>query len=351
MRIHARALASLALAAALGCGAREPLDACTVGETPSLSLLAVGDTGDRPEFTHLLDQQETVARVLAEEQRRHPADALLFLGDNFYSEGLEEHEAEERIRVNLVRPFCAFVASDGPRFPEMAEACPVPAADRTPIPLYPVLGNHDYNSPESPKLQRELVPQFVSNWKMPLDQADLVELGAGVSLVVADSEDLSHGADPAPLVEALRAAQGPWRVLVAHQPISAKGQKWDRALASAIAGAGVPVQLLVAGHDHNLQISEPGPGQPALVVISGSGSRVRGPTYGVLGTKFLHVRPGFARIDLVGEGAGQRLVVSLIETPKHALEFWSPTRVVACWSVDREGRVSGEARIANPDAG
>jgi hypothetical protein len=334
------------LLVASGCrGKVEPLDVCLQGQKPVLSLLAVGDTGDRPEVTWWLDQHREVGRVMAEEHRSRPAAALLLLGDNFYSEGLEPQESTKRVRDNVTTPFCAFVATDARRYAEVAEGCTLQASEHMPIPIYPVLGNHDYNTPESPKLQRELVPEFVSNWDMPRELAAVREVGHGVSLIVTDSEALDRGADPGPLKEALLAAKGPWRIIVGHHPVAETDATFKRALRTAMEATGVEVQLLLAGHDHNLQISEPGPPYPALVAIAGSGSRMRAARYRVQGTKFILVRPGFARVDLDGEGSEQRLVVSLIETPKHHLDFWSPTRVVGCWSVNVSGQVSGGPRI------
>jgi hypothetical protein len=322
----------------------EDLSACLPDGKPALSLLAVGDTGDKPEFTSWLDQHREVGRVMAEEQRRRPAAALLLLGDNFYSEGLLEKEAPKRIRENVVTPFCAFMAADAPRWSEVADACPVPVADRTPLPIYTVLGNHDHNTPESPRLQRELVRQYVSNWDMPAEVATVRELGHGVSLVVVDSEALERGADPAPLADALLAAKGPWRIVEAHHPVGSGDQGFRKAISSAIQTTGVPVQLLLAGHEHNLQIAVAPFPYPSLTAIAGSGSRVRKVRYDVEGRQWVLPRPGFARVDLDGDGPAQRLVVSMIETPKHRIDFWSPTRVAGCWSVSLEGRVSGGPR-------
>ena len=326
----------------------EPLDVCIGEATPQLSIFAVGDTGDRPEWLPWLDQFRVVGRVMSEEHARRPAAAIALLGDNFYSEGLEASEALERIRDNYVTPFCAFVASDGPRYAEVSEACDIPADARRPIPIYATLGNHDYNTPDSPKLERELVPQFISNWAMPYDLVDVHELGHGVSVLVVDSEALERGVDPAPLADALRESKGPWRIFVGHHPVSAEPSRFNRALEVAMTSAGVPVQLLLAGHEHNLQISEPGPPFPSLVAIAGSGSRLRDVRYEVRGRKFVEVKPGFARIDLVGSEDAQQLVVSLVQTPKHALDFWSPTRVAGCFSVSVAGEVSG---ASNPPIG
>jgi len=342
-------LALLAGALATACAGGDDLagpDRCLEGEPPRLSLLAVGDTGDRPEWLAGLDQYREVGRALAAEHRRRPADALLLLGDNFYSEGLEPDEAVARIRDNVVVPFCSFVALDGPRSAELEEACEVPRAERRPIPIHVVLGNHDHNTPESPRLQRELVPRFVSNWRMPPDLVGRVELPGGVSLLVVDSEQLERGADAGPLAEALAASRGPWRIVMGHHPVGAGDVGFKRGLLDALAQSQVRPQLLLAGHEHNLAVAEAGPPLPPLSVISGAGSRVREPRYGVVGLDYVAVRPGFARIDLVGEGESERLVVSLVATPKHDLDFWSGTELLGCWSVDRSGTVRGEPTAA-----
>lgn len=330
---------------ATGCRGRvEDLSACLPDAEPAFSLLAVGDTGDRLAWQPWLDQIRVVSRVMTQEHARRPVAALVLLGDNFYSEGLASGEAVERIRDNVVMPFCAFVAEDGPRWNEVADACHVPPAQRRPAPIISTLGNHDYNTAESPGLQRTLVPQFVSNWDMPPGIAEVHELGHGVSLIAVDSEAIDRGTDPAPLAAALRAARGPWRIVAGHHPVGLAGVGFGKGLASAIASAGVDVQILLAGHDHNLQIAVAEFPHPMLTVVAGSGSRLREQRYEVLGMRFLSVRPGFARIDLDGDGPAQRLVVSLIETPKNQAEFWSPTRVAACWAVSLTGQVSGGPR-------
>ena len=281
---------------------------------------------------------------MAQEQRRLPAAALLLLGDNFYSEGLLANEAVKRIRENVVTPFCSFVAPDGPRWAEVADACEVPVADRTPIPIIAVLGNHDHNTADSPNLQRTLVHQFVSNWDMPPEIATVREMGHGVSLIVIDSEALDRGDDPAPLSNALLASKGPWRIVVGHHPVGLADVGFRKALETAVLATGVRPQLLLAGHEHNLQIAIADSPFPALTAIAGSGSRVRGERYGVLGSQFVAAEAGFARIDLDGDGPAQRLVVSLIETPGSGIDFRSPTRVVGCWAVTVTGQASGGER-------
>ena len=164
-------------------------------EEIQLSVLALGDTGRRPRFGPYFNRQRTVAKGLEAEHRRRPADALVFLGDNFYWDGLEPEELVDRVRENVAGPYCRFVDADAPRRAEIDGACRIDENERHPIPMYAVLGNHDHNNPESPALQRDVVPLFVPNWHVPSGPAQAIDLPGGLSLVLADSTVL--GQDPA----------------------------------------------------------------------------------------------------------------------------------------------------------
>ena len=331
------------LGLALACGAPHP------PEPVSLSLLALADTGARPDDPPRVRAQLAVGSALEAEDRRLPVDALLLLGDHFYDSGLREDELVARVRANLVRPYCRFLALGAPRSPEVESACELPGDERHPVPLYAVLGNHDYMTPGSDKLQRETLPLFLANWRMPEPPAAVAELGHGVSLVLFDSDPVFRGAAPDGLARALRESAGPWRILAAHQPIAAVGTSEREAYASfrarvvaEIAAAGVPVQLYLSGHEHNLQVLTMDPPAPPLHVISGGGS----------GARSLHdVNPrrragiaaaGYARVDLMGEGEAERLVVTLMRVPAAALRIFGPSRQAARFSVDRAGNVREE---------
>jgi hypothetical protein len=339
-----RALAAAGLLGlALGCGAPE------LREPVALSLLALGDTGARPDDPPRVHAQLAVASALEAEDRRLAVDALLLLGDHFYDAGLREEELVARVRANLVRPYCRFLALTAPRSSEVESACETPSGERHPVPLWAVLGNHDYATPGGDELQRKSVPLFLANWRMPEPPAAVAEVGHGVSLVLFDSDPVFRGAPPEGLARALREAAGPWRILVAHQPIAVVGTSEQVAYASfrtrvqdEIAAAGVPVQLYLSGHEHNLQVLEMEPPAPPLHVIAGGGS----------GARSLHdVNPrrrvglaaaGYARIDLVGDGETERLVVTLMRVPAAALRLLGPSRLAARFSVDRAGRVREE---------
>jgi hypothetical protein len=286
-----------------------------------------------------------VAGVLEADHRRRPADALVLLGDNFYPEGLRESEIEDRLRENLVRPYCVFLALDGPESARVADACePARRADR-PVPIYAVLGNHDFDLPESAKLQREAVPHFVPNWHVPSGPVEVVELAdadlaPSVSLILYEPETLADRGDAAALGRALREAHGPWRILAGHYPIDDQFPgTWIR---KTLDGIDVPVQLHLSGHVHNLQIGVPPSGDPALVAAAGSGSSARTIRHRVEGSRFALEEPGYARVDLVGDGPGERLVVSLVAIPDLPDAVWSAPRLVQRWSVGLEGDVREE---------
>jgi hypothetical protein len=317
------------------------------------SLLFVGDAGADPGNSRHLAQLRDVARAMAAEDRERPADGLLFLGDNFYPRGLLEAELATRMRETLAGPWCRFVAPGAPRAAELAPACSLPDAERHPIPIHAVLGNHDVASPESPRLERDAIPLFVPNWRLAAVPVEVRELPGGVSLVLVDSEHVYAGGDTAPLVDALRRAAGPWRVVALHRPVFglAPSQNEDpadvaayaRRMREALAGAGVPVHLVLAGHEHSLQVLLARPPDPPLHVIAGSASNPRwlrgNDPHRVVGVE----AAGFARLDAVGEGASARLVATLYRVLPPPLGRWSGRRIgVARFAVDLAGHATPE---------
>jgi hypothetical protein len=345
-------IAAAALVAAFGVTLLRAPDPAPPRVQSALSLLAVGDTGTRPGWLPALDGERAVGAGLGAEHRRARADALLLLGDNFYDHGLERQELLSRVLGNVVIPFCPFVELSGPRSEEVRGGCAADASAAPPPPIYAVLGNHDSYTKDSRRLQATAVSEFVSNWQLSAEPAKAIELGRGVSLILFDSSPLEVGGDSAPLREALRASRGPWRILAAHHPLGTSrdhGYKKEAGVGdygarvrNAIVDAGVPVQLMLAGHEHSLQLIELGMPGPRLVVIAGGGShpnpiktRSRGRLFGYMGL-------GFARVDLIGEADAQRLVVTLFSAPRWRGWLGRPPEVLARWSVSVDGEVFGE---------
>lgn len=318
-------------------GEGDPAERALEGET-RLSILALGDTGKQPIFGFTPPGQLAVAQALSAEHRRDPADLLVFLGDNFYDVGLRNEELLPRLRANLVRPYCAFLSLDGACSAEVADACTVPAAARHSVPILAVLGNHDYQSPESPGLQRERVPCFVPNWHVPEELVARMDLAPGVSLIAYDSYRLHQERAYDQLSAAIRAAPGPWRIVVGHAPL--RDNIPGIAVRNAIANAKTTVHAHLAGHAHNLQIARPFGEAGPLQVVAGAGSEARAIKVPLLGAEFAAVELGFARLDLVEGAEGLRLVVSLLGAPALPFESVSEPRLIARWSVDRESRIT-----------
>ena len=328
-----------------------PLGALSAAARPAhvlFSLLAVGDTGDRHWLPSLREGQLAVARGMVAEDLRRPVDRLLLLGDNFYPDGLRRDELVERVRANVVWPFCRFVALDAERSAEVAGSCTLEPDLRRPIPIDVVLGNHDYTEPESPELQRRLVPRFVSNWHLPDERVAVRELEAGVSLVLIDSQTLEDDGAEAELVRALRSARGPWRIAAAHHPMAplTDGPDDPRAerLRRAIARAGVRVHLFLSGHRHSLQAIGMQDPLPALQLIVGSGSTHKPLEREYAGRRFGVSRNGFARVELVSVDGDPLLVATLYGTARYPAAFWRSARALARWSVDRSGGVRERPR-------
>jgi len=320
-------------------------------DTPRLSMLAVGDTGRTRILPSLFEGQRSVSEAMTDEARRDSVDALVFLGDNFYWDGLSNPTLVSRIRENLVTPYCYFLALDGPRSQEVKDACSTPLDERSPTPLFAVLGNHDLELSESASLQRNAIPDFVPGWQMSQGLAQTVELGKGVSLILFESEPSIDDRKTliSELRTAIRAAKGPWRILAMHRPIATDdhGTPWlggyPTFVRDAIEAEGQPIQLVLAAHHHSLQAFEVGPPIPSLQLGLGSGARAEGPLASEdhPDVRFSQKVLGFARIDLVGHNEDERLVATLFEAPSlPIIERLTGSRAVARFEVDSVGAVT-----------
>ena len=303
--------ATLAAAALLAVGSPEPGP-----RVAELSLVALGDTG-RPNAGpfHELRGQYKVARAIEAEDARAAIDGIVLLGDNFYPDGLEEKRLKDRLRENVVGPYCRFLGFTSRGRGAFEDDCALGGPRRPPIPFYVVLGNHDYKTQGSERLQKEVVPTYLSSWRMP-DSIGLEELPGGVSLIPYHSMPMVEGRKAAGLIKALRRSKGPWRILAAHHPIADPGKGYSKGYArrvrEAIAASGVPVHLFLAGHEHNLQlIAGEGPDDAALHVIVGGGSDTRSVRPTDRRRLYAEKALGFARIDAHGRGEAARLEVTL----------------------------------------
>lgn len=236
-----------------------------------------------------------------------PLDLLLFLGDNFYEIGLGGYpgDAWQAVVDEVLRePFGPLLARLG--------------RDR----VHAVAGNHDYYTRVSLGLlalgfgdEGNRRAQGLEEWTYHYDRTDVstLRMSAGeVQLIYFDSARLLRRTDGweaalGELEERLRGSDRPevrWRVLVMHHPLYSRGdhsrQKalgaikalvdpedlgdgryvaLRQAIRDAIRDAGVPVHLVLAGHEHDLQLlwnpMDRCGDCPAVHVVSGAGSKVR----------------------------------------------------------------------------
>ena len=317
------------------------LQAAEVSPGARLSLLALGDTGTERGWVEMLDPGLAVADALAREDRASPVDGIVLLGDNFYPDGLRKREFKERLRLNLVDPFCHFIQLTARGHGSFEDACDVPVEERHPVPIHALLGNHDYSENESPRLQRKAIPEYVANWDMPESIFEVRELPGGVSLILLDSMRWVRGAGGKELIGAVRRSRGPWRIVAAHHPMVDTGsnrvEKFEGRLARMLTEARVPVHLFLAGHEHNLQVIERPDEWPRLHVVSGSGSSIRELADGDPGRLFALADHGFARIDVTDDPP--HLLTTMYRVPLPILGS-AEAEPVARYSVDPDGNVS-----------
>ena len=308
------------------------------------SFLAVGDFGQPPRAVSLFEARTSVADAMDESHRCRRSDGLLLLGDNFYPHGLTPENFEGRVRDTVVAPFCRFLSLAGPHGASLASSCAVDASSRNPVPIVAVMGNHDYEPPIDGRLEKQELPKWIPEWRMPRGVAEVFEMPGGISLIAIDSVRLHEGAAFDAVAEALRSSDGPWRVLLAHHPLTMGGASWERRyvdeLARVINESGHIVHLMLSGHEHYLATSRTAWPVLPLQAVIGSGAEVRPASHELVGEARLWLEPGFARIDLVeGLEGTSELWIALFATPSMPAEFWVRTRPVTRLGVTIDGTV------------
>jgi predicted phosphodiesterase len=332
---------ALVLSFAFACATVVPRVYEPRGPDVRLSLFTVGDWGRRLDGNgHPVSAQMRVAEQLADEDRHAPADALVFVGDNFYPHGLAAAELETRVRGNLVEPYCHFLQLTEAGAASLGAACAEPASARHPLPLWAVLGNHDYHGQESIDLESQGIPTLIGNWRLLGLPVETLELPQGVSLVFFDSSRLrvASGEPLLPqLTRAVEKSKGPWRILVAHHPLDSDVA--SKGIARALAQSDVRADLLLAGHIHDLRASTLEPPYPVVQLVSGGGGGSESRERPLPGELFKLKSTGFARVDLVGDGPNAHLRLRLFAVSANG----NVARVVASWSLFHDGVLENDA--------
>lgn len=205
-------------------------------EGRALRLVALGDTGTGGEA------QLRVAAAMekwCKAQGANPADGILLLGDNFYSSGVEsvrDPQWQSKFEVPYGSPCLAR------------------------LPVYPVLGNHDYRlSPQAQIDYSAVQPR----WRMP-GRFYSVDFGPLARLVAIDTNRVDWcGSAKHCVVDFMNsrlatAPAGAWRILMGHHPMissSAHGRSYDGTFFSHTIRPRVCeiADLYLSGHSHQME--------------------------------------------------------------------------------------------------
>lgn len=202
---------------------------------PDLRIAAAGDVGEGEE------EEWQTSWAMSQAGEEHAFDVLLLLGDNVYPSG-----DPARLESTVFRPFDR-VLDDGAG-------------------LFAIVGNHDAGHADA---QMEILGMPGTWWaeRLPGD----------VLLIGLDSNRVDDPAQRAFLEETLRASTERWRIVAVHEPpYSAGYQGSNLAVREAFSPlfARYGVQLVLSGHEHDYQRSDPIDG--VTYVVSGAAGRTRG---------------------------------------------------------------------------
>jgi tartrate-resistant acid phosphatase type 5 len=265
-----------------------------VSLTPRGSVLRIGVTGDTGSGA------DAVAAGLRAVHAKAPLDAIILTGDTFYPCGVtSEHDP----RWSLVTP----ITSIG-------------------VPVFPVLGNHDYCGGSDVEAQIG-----APIWTFPARQYAVRSPLADFAFL--DTTPFVRGDGPPPdavLRSAFRTSSTPWRIVVGHHPVISSGWhgyfprdevKRMRELIPALRET--KADLYICGHDHQVELLR---GRMAHLV-SGAGSapvppvKLRAST--VFPPEITRERIGFAVVEI----EARRIRVRFYDAKGRPRSEWIPARV------------------------
>ena len=204
-----------------------------------LRIAVVGDTGKGA---------DAVARGVSRVHAERPIDAVILTGDNFYPCGVTS-EKDPRWAINA-------------------------ALTRIGIPIFPVLGNHDYCGNADPDAQIRATG-VIPNWRFPARQYSVRTPIADFIFLETEPVARNRRNEVEKAIGAVRDSKKPWQIAIGHHPILSSGYHgyFPRAevnrmqkLIPAVRDAGV--DLYICGHDHHLELIR----GRMLFLVSGAGS-------------------------------------------------------------------------------
>jgi acid phosphatase len=206
----------------------------------TLRIAVVGDTGEG---------SDRVANGIAKLHARTPLDAVVITGDAFYP--------------------CGPSSTGDPQWNR------VRALSRIGVPLFPVLGNHDFCGKSQPAAQ--IGAMAVPHWQFPARQYVIDSTVAELLMLDTTPYANARNDDAADVLRQTFAGKKtrPWRIAVGHHPIVSSGYHGhfprDQHLRMVTLDPlmrRAKVDLYICGHDHHLELIDANP----RLLISGAGS-------------------------------------------------------------------------------
>ncbi|MEN9826527.1 MAG: hypothetical protein RI953_2272 [Pseudomonadota bacterium] len=241
-------------------------------QSQDLGILVFGDQGTGQEG------QMLVARSMRQFCDLNRCDFGLVLGDNFYPTGVRGVDDEKFIRAFEI-PYAPLV-----------------------MPLYVILGNHDYGTFWNRGDIRAQVEYSTKSlfWRMPGRYYNFVE--KGIEFVALDTVPLARDVEQRKWLEnTLAASQPRHRIVFGHFPILSGGEHGNNSymlkkIAPQLCGK---ASAYISGHDHDLQFLRLNCGLPQIV--SGAAAKLR-PVSQIKETEFAKSTLGFAYLSLSSAG-------------------------------------------------
>ena len=262
--LHLWLVTFLVLFTAVACGVQltRPVDPAASHEIPAFAIppanpgvayerfIVIGDTG-----TGRADQYK-VAAAMAERANRDGLAFILMLGDNFYENGVQ--------------------SVDDPQWKTKFED--VYADPALQVPVYAVLGNHDYRG----NIQAQIdYTRRSERWRMPAAYYTFTRhLGDGtrIQFFAIDSNPIHNREADAPaqlawLDRELGKSDARWKIVFGHHTLYSHSIRgYNETMIAQIEPLLTrhKVDLYLAGHDHTLEMHKPVKG--VNYVVSGGGA-------------------------------------------------------------------------------
>jgi len=271
----------------------------TGGGDTVVRFIAMGDGGEGNDSQYAV--AAAIEQVCAD---RGGCDFVVYLGDNFYDDGVES-AMDDQFQTKFEQPY----------------------ADLD-LPFYPVLGNHDYGLLSFAWYKGEYeveYSEYSDKWTMPAEyysvsypNIDLFMLNTTRFMWGSQISDQQDWID-----DQIAASDAPWKVAMGHHPYYSNGEHgnagnyegfpWppqlsgddvEEVIEESLCGQ---VDLYLCGHDHNRQWVTPtcGPAQnPTHFIVSGAAAKTTDFAYHSGGNDVYwenDVTPGFLIVEVTAD--------------------------------------------------